>query len=272
MQCDAVRLTAAKDKVKTHAIFFFFSKSAKAYCSAASVLAQWNRHCNMELIFGVMLHIYFTVVRCIHSRREIVLHHRIRLDSEKRRIRSSQRAGKGTSFEPPPAYALVWDLFIPVPLNSLRSTQPCCHHGAGNYSSTQAITVQSGTHSLLGRKSAQIGQISALPKDTAPHLGSRNLSIHGRGPQPQRHDALHVCGVYIQMHVYCANRARRQSGFPTFISCQRQDPNVLPKRRQSHQGDKLCDVSTVLLVARWPVFLARGSDADGEPHLGRVRM
>ena len=63
-----------------------------------------------------------------------------------------------------------------------------------------------------------------------------------------------------------ANRARRQSGFPTLISCQRQDANVLPKRRQSHQGDKLCDVSTVPLVARWPVFLARGSDADGEPH------
>ena len=62
------------------------------------------------------------------------------------------------------------------------------------------------------------------------------------------------------------NRVRLQSGFPTFISCQRQDANVLPKRRQSHQGDKLCDVSTVPLVARWPVFLARGSDADGEPH------
>ena len=62
------------------------------------------------------------------------------------------------------------------------------------------------------------------------------------------------------------NRVRRQSGFPTFISCQRQGPNVLPKRRQSHQGDKLCDVSTVPLVARWPVFLARRSDADGEPH------
>ena len=42
--------------------------------------------------------------------------------------------------------------------------------------------------------------------------------------------------------------------------------HVLPKRRQSHQGDKLCDVSTVPLVARWPVFLARGSDADGKPH------
>ena len=62
------------------------------------------------------------------------------------------------------------------------------------------------------------------------------------------------------------NRARRQSGFSTFISCQRQDANVLPKRQQLHQGDKLCDVSTVPLVARWPVFLARGSDADGEPH------
>ena len=58
------------------------------------------------------------------------------------------------------------------------------------------------------------------------------------------------------------NRTRRQRGFPTFISCQRQDVNVLPKRRQSHQGDKLCDVSTVPLVARWPVFLARGSRCE----------
>ena len=66
------------------------------------------------------------------------------------------------------------------------------------------------------------------------------------------------------------NRARRQSGFPTFISCQRQDANVLPKRWQSHQGDKLCDVSTVPLVARWPVFLARGSDADSEPHFKNI--
>ena len=64
---------------------------------------------------------------------------------------------------------------------------------------------------------------------------------------------------------------RSQSGFPTFISCQRQDANVLPKRRQSHQGDKLYDVSTVPLVARWPVFLARGSDADGEPHCCGLR-
>ena len=81
----------------------------------------------------------------------------------------------------------------------------------------------------------------------------------------------HVIG-HLQQHrqlTYSSstdNRVRRQSGFPTFISCQRQDANVLPKRRQSHQGDKLCDVSTVPLVARWPVFLARGSDADGEPH------
>ena len=63
-----------------------------------------------------------------------------------------------------------------------------------------------------------------------------------------------------------ANRARHQSRFPTFISCQRQDANVLPQQRQSHQGDKLYDVSTVLLVACWPVLLARGSHADGEPH------
>ena len=73
-------------------------------------------------------------------------------------------------------------------------------------------------------------------------------------------------GSDFEFAVIGSNRVRRQSGFPTFISCQRQDPNVLPKQRQSHQGDKLCDVSTVPLVARWPVFLARGSDADSEPH------
>ena len=61
------------------------------------------------------------------------------------------------------------------------------------------------------------------------------------------------------------NRVRRQSGFPTFISCQRQDANVLPKRRQSHQGDKLCDVSTVPLVARWPVFLAADLTRTANP-------
>ena len=73
-----------------------------------------------------------------------------------------------------------------------------------------------------------------------------------------------VIGLLAMVKRHSHNRARRQSGFPTFISCQRQDANVLPKRRQSHQGDKLCDVSTVPLVARWPVFLARGSDADGD--------
>ena len=46
----------------------------------------------------------------------------------------------------------------------------------------------------------------------------------------------------------------------------------MPRRQRAAQatiatkGDKVCDVSTVPLVARWPVFLARGSDADGEPH------
>ena len=76
-----------------------------------------------------------------------------------------------------------------------------------------------------------------------------------------------------EMTALCqCDRARRQSGFPTFISCQCQDGNVLPKRRQSHQGDKLCDVSTVPLVARWPVFLARGSDVDGEPHWTQILL
>ena len=45
-------------------------------------------------------------------------------------------------------------------LNSLGSIQPCCQHGTGNYSSTQAITVQPGTHSLLTWESALACKVS----------------------------------------------------------------------------------------------------------------
>ena len=92
-------------------------------------------------------------------------------------------------------------------------------------------------------------------------LADQSIALVQHSGEPGRHQRRNV--LY--------NRARRQSGFPTFIPCQRQDANVLPKRRQLHQGDKLCDVSTVPLVARWPVFLARGSDADGEPHRPTVQ-
>ena len=55
-------------------------------------------------------------------------------------------------------------------LNSLGSIQPCCHHGAGNYSYTQAVTVQPGTHSLLCRELAHTGEVSC-PR-TAPNRSS----------------------------------------------------------------------------------------------------
>ena len=42
------------------------------YCRAACVLPPWNSHCNIELIFDVMLQ--FNGVWCIHSRREVVPH------------------------------------------------------------------------------------------------------------------------------------------------------------------------------------------------------
>ena len=41
----------------------------------------------------------------------------------------------------------------------MGSIQPCCHHGAGNYSNTQAITVQPRAHSLLSRKGAHTGKV-----------------------------------------------------------------------------------------------------------------
>ena len=78
--------------------------------------------------------------------------------------------------------------------------------------------------------------------------------------------------IRIECAVWLAYRGPLSERISDVISCQRQDANVLPKRRQSHQGDKLCDVSMVPLVARWPVFLARGSDADGKPHCSNMNM
>ena len=89
---------------------------------------------------------------------------------------------------------------------------------------------------------------------------------------PSHSILLYPKSMELLLHLLWSYRVHRQSGFPMFISCQRQDPNVLPKRQQSHQGDKLCDVSTVPLVARWPIFLACGSDTDGEPHWQEVRV
>ena len=48
-----------------------------SYCMCSFRSRSVNRHCNIELIFGVMLH--FNVIRCMHSRREIVPRHPIRL-------------------------------------------------------------------------------------------------------------------------------------------------------------------------------------------------
>ena len=68
-------------------------------------------------------------------------------------------------------------------LNSLGSIQPCCHHGAGNYSNTQGITVQSGTHSFLCRQSAHTGEVSC-PK-TEAHSGSRDPYPRPVSPKSQ---------------------------------------------------------------------------------------
>ena len=73
-------------------------------------------------------------------------------------------------------------------LNSLGSIQPWCHHGAGDYSYTQAITVQPGTHSLLVRECTY--RWSVLPKDTAPHCDSWDLYPRPFSPKSQAIDHL----------------------------------------------------------------------------------
>ena len=82
----------------------------------------------------------------------------------------------------------------------MGSIQPCCHHGAGNYSDTQAITVQPGNLSLLGRDTARTGEASfsrTKCQTVAAETRSQDLSIPSCRLQSPRHDALHVHGVYI---------------------------------------------------------------------------
>ena len=62
---------------------------------------------------------------------------------------------------------------------------PCCHHGAGNYSNTQAITVQPGTHSLLGRESTHTGEVlaqghSATPRELRPAPETSRFKVTSR--------------------------------------------------------------------------------------------
>ena len=135
---------------------------------------------------------------------------------------------------------------------------PCLHHHCHHHH-----------HHHHHRHRRHHHQHPPYPTGTSANLKSSSSSskeMYWLMWDPQIWQKMWVVNEAIQGIVDVMNRARRQSGFPTFISCQHQDANVLPKRRQWHQGDKICDVSTVPLVARWPVFLARGSDADGEPH------
>ena len=59
---------------------------------------------------------------------------------------------------PPPQVAFMTCSFI-RPLNSPGSILPCCHHGAGNYSNTQAFPVLPGTHLLMGRANACVDRV-----------------------------------------------------------------------------------------------------------------
>ena len=89
---------------------------------------------------------------------------------------------------------------VTMQLSSLGSIQPCYHHGAGNYSNTQAVTVQPGTHLFLGRESPHAGEVSCprIQRQTAAaETRTQDLSVQTHRPYSPRHDALHVNGVYI---------------------------------------------------------------------------
>ena len=81
---------------------------------------------------------------------------------------------------------------------------PCCHHGTRYYSNTQAITLHSGTHSLLGLESVTVspGEVPFLVTQhytMAAETRTREFLIQGCGLQPPHQNSLHVYAVYIQL-------------------------------------------------------------------------
>ena len=84
-------------------------------------------------------------------------------------------------------------------LNFLGSISPCCHHGAGDCSNTQAITVQPGTHSLLGRESAHTGEVSypgTQSQNPTAKTYTQDVLILSRRSQSPTRDALHLWSIY----------------------------------------------------------------------------
>ena len=66
-------------------------------------------------------------------------------------------------------------------LNSLGSMQPLpSPYGTGNYSNTQATTVQPGIHLLLGQAEVSCPQTQRYSAATETH--TQDLAIQGRGP------------------------------------------------------------------------------------------
>ena len=77
-------------------------------------------------------------------------------------------------------YRTYWFLYQ---LNSLGRTQPCCHHGVGDYSNTQANTVQPCAPSLLGPHSAHAGEVSCprtQHRTAAAETHTQDLSVQSR--------------------------------------------------------------------------------------------
>ena len=75
--------------------------------------------------------------------------------------------------------------------------QSCCHHGGGNYSNTQEITVQPGTHLLLSRDGAHTCEV---PCPRTPHHIAA-AETHAQDLLIQVAGRSH--GISALLHVYC---------------------------------------------------------------------
>ena len=79
---------------------------------------------------------------------------------------------------------------------------PCCHNSTGDYSNTQATTVQPGTHSVLGWEGAHIG---GVPCPRTQHQTTAAWDVDPR-PQPKvtgrSHHAMTPC-MYMEHTFRC---------------------------------------------------------------------
>ena len=80
----------------------------------------------------------------------------------------------------------LWDLSVPVPTQFLGEHTvrlPSWCWKLFKHASNHAVTVQPGTHSLLGQESVRVYRWHVWPNDTVPHCGNQDPYLGPRDPK-----------------------------------------------------------------------------------------